>query len=158
MWASSSQHSDLVDKLVHAVLYIGLVFVVAVSLLTLPFNPGSPWKVAGTTREVSDLLRYTASHARLERIEQAIQVYYLDSGIYPRTLQSLAENGYIRAADLFDPWGRDYGFQLSSGGYQLFGGDSTGEVTPELSISHEFSAAQRMMMDARADVDGRVRI
>jgi len=150
--AAPTHASLLMERVANLGLYAALVFVVGTALFTLPVNPGSPWKVSGT-REVSDLLRYTASHARLERIEQAIQVFYLDTGIYPAGLDLLAKHGYVGSADLDDPWGRAYGFQLSAGGYQLAGGDASGEPTPDLSVSHQFSAAQRMMIESRTEAE-----
>ena len=65
--------------------------------------------------------------ARLEQIEKAIQVFYLDAGVVPADAWSLlARNGYLRGGDLLDPWGRPYGYELSAGGYQLFGLDADG--------------------------------
>ena len=42
--------------------------------------------------------------------------------------------------------GRAYGYQLSPGGYRLFGHDASGEPAENLTHSQRFSAAQQMML------------
>jgi hypothetical protein len=118
-----------------------------ISLGTLQDNPWTPWKMGGEVATPEELRGYS-THARLERLEQAITVYFLDAGLFPENLSSLAESGYIDPADQLDPWGRPFGFEISSGGYQLFSIPAHGQPTdPELTISHRFSASQRMMLE-----------
>jgi hypothetical protein len=118
-----------------------------ISLGTLQDNPWTPWRMGGEVA-ASEELRGYSTHARLERLEQAITVYFLDAGLFPENLSSLAESGYIDPADQLDPCGRPFGFEISSGGYQLFSIPAHGQPTdPELTISHRFSASQRMMLE-----------
>jgi hypothetical protein len=122
-----------------------VVLLASAALLTLPLNPLTPWRLlAGTA--ATDQLRHYASMARLEKIESAIEVFYLDAGTVPDPLEVLARAGYLRADELTDPWGRPYRLEVSSGGYVLQGGDARGEATPELTVSRRFNAVQRMML------------
>lgn len=137
------------DQTVGAVL-LGLVgLAVLASLLTLSATPLAPWRIGEAGG--GERLRRHASLARLERIESAVQVFYLDAGSFPRTLTVLTQNGYLTPADLQDPWGRSYHYELSPGGYRLVGRDGAGEPAPGLSISRSFSASQRMMLAGRPE-------
>ena len=128
-----------------AIAKIAIAALAVGALATLPSNPYSPWKALDRTPP-TDRLRLFAAMARLERIEKAVQVFYLDSGIFPRSLTDLVQYGYLHRSSLQDPWGRPYDFQISTGGYQLLGWDAAGESRPELTISRTFSAVQRMML------------
>jgi hypothetical protein len=135
----------LLERLVRVALVtlVGLVSIGAVA--TLEWNPTAPWRVSGQSG-ATDRLRFYASLSRLEQVEQALQVFYLDAATYPAELGVLAAGGYLAPDDLVDPWGRPYGFRISPGGYQVFGLDGVGEPHPELSRSHRFSAGERMML------------
>jgi hypothetical protein len=134
------------DHLLQGALNTMILLAVLAALATLNANPLSPWRVAGEG-DGTLKLRYYASHARLERIEGAIQVFYLDAGVLPPTLEPLAINGYVRESDLVDPWGRPYGYVLSPGGYRLFGMDADGNPSSELTLAHNFNTVQRMLLD-----------
>jgi hypothetical protein len=122
---------------------------VAVGLVALPANRWSPWQLI-RQQPTTEKLRLHASMARLERIERAIRVFYLDAGTIPDELETLVRFGYLDAAELTDPWSRPYLLQVSSGGYQLIGWDAAGEPSPALSVSRAFSEMQRMLLDDRA--------
>ena len=132
------------------VLAVVLLAIVAGSVVTLDANPFAPWKLVGRS-EVGDRLRLHASQTRLERIDDAIQVFYLDAGAFPPDLEVLAANGYIRQEDLLDPWQRPYGLRITPGGYQIFGLDSAGEESRDLIVSHPFTGMQRMMTARAAE-------
>lgn len=136
---------SVVERLVRGILVLAVMLVSAGALVTMEWNPVAPWKIGGQAA-TTERLRFFASLARLEQLEQAIQVAYLDSGVYPTDLGQLATFGYVAPEDLVDPWGRSYGFSLSPGGYQLFGLDGAAEPHPELSRSHRFSRAEQMML------------
>jgi hypothetical protein len=104
----------------------------------------TPWRLQSGDESVRQL-RFYASQVRLEQIDKAIQIFYLDAGSFPKSLEKLAMYGYIDPEDLTDPWGRPYAFGTSPGGYQLVGLDADGEAQSELSISHRFSTIQRVM-------------
>jgi hypothetical protein len=141
---SSTGKSKWVDKLTRAALNSIVAMAVLAALATLSANPLTPWRLQSGDESVRQL-RFYASQVRLEQIEKAIQIFYLDAGSFPQNLDKLAMYGYIDPDDLTDPWGRPYAFGTSPGGYQLVGLDADGEAQPELSISHRFSTIQRVM-------------
>jgi hypothetical protein len=143
---AAAERSGIFDRLLQGALNAIILLAVLAALATLNANPLAPWRVAGED-EGTRQLRFYASQARLEQIERAIRVFYLDAGVFPPSLEPLAVNGYLRTADLFDPWGRPYGYGLSPGGYQLFGLDAEGNPDAALSVSHRFTAVQRMLLD-----------
>ncbi|MCP3979980.1 MAG: DUF4388 domain-containing protein [bacterium] len=118
----------------------------ALSLFTLSQNPFTPWRVLDRDPATASL-RYYASQGRMERIDRAIQVFYLDAGTFPSDLVPLASNGYLTEDDLRDPWGRRYGYELGLGGYRILGLSEDGEPDPELDRVHRFTRMQRAMMD-----------
>ncbi len=124
----------------------------AAALATLPANPWTPWKLSDHRRTTAEL-RFYASLNRLERLEQALGVFYLDAGTYPADLQALAAGGYVGRQDLLDPWGRPYDYSVSPGGYSLSGLDAAGRPAPELAIAYRFSPAQQMMMSGAAPTE-----
>jgi hypothetical protein len=111
----------------------------------LPAAPFAPWRLLGDS-PMTERLRLYAAMSRLERIERAVQVFYLDAGTFPTDLETLVQYGYLEPALMFDPWGRPYRFRLSPGGYQLMGQDAAGENLAELTVSRNFSEVQRLLM------------
>ena len=132
------------DAIVGTILGAVVLGLVAHGLAGLRDNPWAPWRATAVVA-ASEQLRRHASQSRLERIEGAIQVFYLDRGGFPEALDRLWANGYLDPADIFDPWGRPYGYRLSPGGYQVFGWDENGELRPDLTVSHRFTGLQRAM-------------
>jgi hypothetical protein len=128
----------------------------AVSLLLIPSNPWTPWRILQADATTERLREY-ASISRLETLEGAIQVFYLDAGTVPESLEVLAGGGYLRPQDLRDPWGRPYTLEISGGGYRLVGLDARGAPNPDLSISRRFSTVQQMMMADSPEPSGSAR-
>ena len=133
---------------VHGLLGLSLLVTVA----TLGSNPLTPWKVLAAA-PATNQLRHYASLTRLEKLAGAIQVFYLDAGTLPRSLAVLAQNGYIRAGDLSDPWGRDYQFELSAGGYRVLGLDAEGQPEDALRIFRRLTPAQSLILTGDEGVD-----
>jgi hypothetical protein len=118
------------------------------SLLTLGANPLTPWHLgSGADDRATDRLRAYASRVRLERIEHAIRVFYLDTGTVPDRLELLAGSGYLVEDDLVDPWGRPYGYRFDGGSFRLAGSDSEGDPDDQLTIVRRLSASQRLLLD-----------
>lgn len=125
----------------------GLVVSLAIlSVLTLHLNPLTPWHLSGAG-EQTERLKTFASRGRLERIARSLEVFYLDTGSLPPQLDLLASAGYLGSADLLDPWGRAYAYQLGAQGYGLAGRTPTGEISEALTLTHRFSGAQRMVLE-----------
>ena len=141
---SGTRDRRLVDRLFKWTLDALVLVVVIAGLLGLRANSLTPWRV-GPVVGAAQQLRLHASQVRLERLEHAVQVFYLDAGTFPQSLDLLAVNRYVSEEDLVDPWGRNYGYRLSRGGYQLYGWDTDGELHPELTVSHRFTGLQRML-------------
>ena len=150
---ASGAQRRVVSGLLVAMSKVALLALVVGALATLPSNPYSPWNALERTPAM-DRMRLFAAMARLERIERAVQVYYLDSGVFPEDLTDLIQFGYLHQSSLQDPWGRPYEFRISPGGYQLLGRDAAGGSRPELTINRAFSAVQRMMLSGEPARNG----
>jgi hypothetical protein len=140
--AAGALRSRLLPRVLVAVVAIAALL----SLLTLHLNPLTPWHLSGAG-EQTERLKTFASRGRLERISRSLEIFYLDTGGFPPNLQGLATAGYLAAADLLDPWGRPYAYDLKPQGYALAGLAGDGEITPSLTLTHRFSAAQRMILE-----------
>jgi hypothetical protein len=116
------------------------------SVGTLHLNPVTPWRLSGAGVQTERLKTY-ASRGRLERISRSLEVFYLDTGSLPPRLEMLATAGYLNGSDLLDPWGRGYGYDLRRDGYALAGLGGDGRLSPALTLTHRFSAAQRMVLE-----------
>lgn len=140
---------DLVSRLCGWAARLGVTVLALASLALLRDNGFTPWRLLARD-PASDRLGEYASLARLERLEGAIKVFYLDAGTIPGELEVLAVGGYVRREDLRDPRGRPIGFEATPGGYRLQVLDSAGRPDPSLSISRRFTAAQQMLGPAGA--------
>ena len=121
----------------------------ALGVATISGNPFTPWTVIARSEE-TQLLRTYASRNRVERIETALQTYYLDRGSLPDRLQALVTGGVLRETDIVDPWGRPYGYAVDVSGYRIEGRGADGEVREDLVVRHPFSASQRMVLEGGA--------
>ena len=135
----------LSDKALHLLLGMTMTVFVAAALSTLANNTWTPWQVALRDDSTSTLHRM-ASRQRLERIETALEIHYLDKGRFPDSLQELTAGRYLGPLDLLDPWGQRYGYVISGGGFRVAGLDAQGQPDEELLVSHRFTGVQRMMM------------
>jgi len=131
------------------VLQVAVFGLAAVGLVTLPTNSLTPWRVVEGREETALLKTYT-SRSRLERVERALQMYYLERGGMPQVLGRLATEGFLSPADLNDPWGRPYEMRLDSTGFEIAGRGAVGEVRADLLVRHAFSTSQRMVLEGGA--------
>jgi len=136
-----------VALLVGFVARVVLLAAAVAGLASLPDSRLTPWAVLSDT-PTTERLRLYAAMARLDRIENAVRVFYLDAGAFPTELDMLVQYGYLDASSLSDPWGRPYVLQVSNGGYQLVGQDAEGAIRPELTVSRGFSEVQRMLLES----------
>ena len=126
----------------------------ALGAVTIATNPLTPWRLVGRSDE-TELLRTYASRNRVERIEAALQTYYLDRGTLPERLDGLVFSGILRDSDVVDPWGRAYGYTVDVTGYRIEGRGADGEIREDLVVRHPFSASQRMVLEGGAADGGR---
>ncbi len=132
-----------------------LVFALAIlGIATLGFNPFTPWKLTARSQE-SELLKTYISRNRLERVEQSIQAFYLDTGMMPSTLDMLSAAGFLPIADTVDPWGRPYSYQVGPSAYELGSSSPEGDSGESVSIHRPFSASQRMVLEGGPTDRGR---
>jgi len=134
---------------------IAVLALAALGVATMAANPLTPWRLLGRSDE-TQLLRTYASRNRVERIEAALQTYYLDRGTLPERLDALVSGGFLRDSDIVDPWGRTYGYAVDVTGYRIEGRGADGEVREDLVVRHPFSASERMVLEGGAiDREGR---
>jgi hypothetical protein len=129
--------------------WAGLAVLAALSVLsvaTAKVNPAAPWRVGALGREQDDLRAYV-SRARIERVEQAVQCWFVRTASLPAALPHLVEAGYLKGEDVRDPWGRPYGYESDEAGFRLTGWDAEGGLDPALELSHPLSPSQRMLLE-----------
>src|SRR5258707_1270417 len=71
------------------------------------------------------------TRSRVERVDEAIQIYFLQKGFYPDDLAELIRGHLVSSSALRDAWGRSLEYVPVEGGYRL--------LVPEradLSIEH----------------------
>jgi len=123
--------------------------VATLSLCTAGANPWAPWRIGSLGSRQDDLRTYV-SRARVEHVEAAVQTFFLASASVPTSLDDLVRLGVLRGEDVKDPWGRPYDYQRFDGGFRLAGLTASGEDDPSLTVTHTFSASQRMVLEGPA--------
>jgi hypothetical protein len=81
-------------------------------------------------REEIEAIRAAISRARLQRLDYALQVYYLLNRGYPADLRNLVTAHLLRPDALTDPWGRPYEYRIDPGGYRLAAPGVEGSIDP----------------------------
>ena len=59
------------------------------------------------------------SRYQIERLRSALEVYRLENGAYPESLDALVEVGLARPRDLRYPWSQAYAYRRQGDGYRL---------------------------------------
>ena len=59
------------------------------------------------------------SRYQLERLRAALEVYRVENGAYPASLDALVETGLARPRDLRYPWSQAYAYRRQGNGYLL---------------------------------------
>ncbi|MBP7147996.1 MAG: DUF4388 domain-containing protein [Acidobacteria bacterium] len=90
-----------------------------------------------------DRIRSAASAARLARIERALEVHYLDTQAWPRTLPELCTRGLLPDRLLTDPWGRPYVYELHPWGYRLYETPAPGTSANPVARERRFLHSER---------------
>lgn len=130
-------------------LQLVVIAAAALGFASLGTNPYTPWRIAAKSHE-TELLKTYSSRNRMERVEQALQAFYLDHGSMPESLPTLSAEGYLRPADIRNPWGRPYAYSLGASAYEISDGPPEGRVAEAVVIRHPFSASQRMILEGGA--------
>ncbi|HEY3346396.1 MAG TPA: DUF4388 domain-containing protein [Nitrospirota bacterium] len=93
--------------------YLKYVFSVLAVLVILFQITGSRKLLGGTGPAYLDLKKAIALN-QIERVDQAVRLYYFDYGSYPEKAESLKAMDYISGSDVIDPW--DYPLSISIAG------------------------------------------
>ncbi len=98
---------------------IFLLFVaVAASAVTMGRNPLNRLPPAHSDPQLEQILTaITRSH--VQRLDEGIQIYYLQIGEYPAHLGELEERRIVSSETLKDGWGRDLGYERGPTGYRI---------------------------------------
>jgi hypothetical protein len=95
--------------------------VIAVALAALVLVVTSDGSAGGAAvRPVDDnrVQRYVARY-QLDRLRSALEVYRVENGAYPPSLEALVESGLARPRDLRYPWSQPYAYERKGTGYLL---------------------------------------
>jgi hypothetical protein len=107
------------------------------ALVGIWIQRSTPFGVTGLKpylRGSQHLLLEGVSHARLERLDQAVGAYLLAQGALPRTLEDLVGAGLVDRRYLKDPWARPFHYALTVDGYLLCAVDDRGRQNPSMVI------------------------
>lgn len=97
-----------------------LLVVVIIGILVAVVMP----KLAGRGKEA----QIAAAKASIENISLALDVYEVDNGSYPQSLQSLITKGselnwrgpYLKKGEIpLDPWGKEFSYTTKDNGYEI---------------------------------------
>jgi hypothetical protein len=88
------------------------------------------------------------SKSKLEKIDKMLTVYYFSNGRFPARLEELLTAGYLKEANLVDPWGRNYGYALFDDAYMLAGLNGEGKKDERLEIINNFSSLQKKIIQS----------
>ena len=94
----------------------------------LPMPPKRIAVVEGFEKAVSLL--------RLRRLTEAVDTFYLTSGRFPETIDTLVNARFLSRDDLRDTWGRRYRYILQPDKYYLVGFDPDGKTDIDLFFSN----------------------
>jgi Domain of unknown function (DUF4388) len=108
----------------------GIVAAVAlVALVGIAVRWRTPFAVTGLQpllQSSEQLLLDGVSHARLQRLDRAVQAHVLVHGALPRTLEELVKGGLVDRSYLVDSWARPFHYALTQDGYLLSAVDDAG--------------------------------
>jgi len=90
----------------------------AVSALAMGRNPLNRLPPAHEDPLLSGILT-SITRSRVQTVDEAIQVYFLEKGFYPDDLAELTRGRLVSGAALQDAWGRDLEYSVVQGGYRL---------------------------------------
>jgi len=107
---------------------------VAASLLTAGWNPLNGLSLLEGTHPAVKDFRHQVSQTRLERLNYAVQVFFLQNRGYPQDLNYMVVGGLVQPQDLRDPYDREYLYRTVSWGYELQGLTPEGAPDPTLLI------------------------
>jgi len=119
-----------------------VVLAAAVSFATMGFNPLNRIPPAHPDPLLDKVLTaITRSHVK--RVDEAIQVYYLQKGFYPDDLAELINGRLVTRGALKDAWGRGLGYLPDEGGYRIVVYAEGGRERADLSVERHNRGGSR---------------
>jgi hypothetical protein len=111
-----------------------LVFLGALaSLWTMGKNPLNRLPPAYVDPQLDEILTaITRSH--VQRLDDAIQIYYLQQGQLPAHVSELQQQRTVETRTLKDAWGNPLGYERSGQGYRILVFGAAGGERPDLTI------------------------
>jgi hypothetical protein len=85
-----------------------------------------------------DAFRRLVSKNRIDRIDRALYIYFLENHRFAEDLPTLVRESYLSSEAIVDPWGRQYGYRSLPGGYQILGFDNGGVEDATLARTRRF--------------------
>ncbi len=116
------RRGSVLERLGYAVLAAAALL----SVTTMGYSPLSGMPRDLISAESVDLMWDLVARNRVQRLDEAIQVYYLQKGFYPDDLRELVKGRLVYERALRDPWGRGFGFIVAPEGYRIISYDHGG--------------------------------
>jgi hypothetical protein len=119
----------------------GVVLVLAVaaaSLLTAAWNPLNVLPIPFDESPTVDSFKRVLSRNRLDQIDHALYLYFLEHRGFPSALADLVDEGFLPRGATRDPWGRFYAYEIRADGYRVVGYDNGGVEDATLALSRSF--------------------
>jgi len=111
-----------------------LAVLAAISFATSFNNPLNGLSVLSGSHPTVVHYLQQVSRTRLERLDYAVQVYYLENRGYPQDLNYLVVGRLLAPEDLRDPWGREYLYKPLVMAYEIQGFSARGNPDSTLEI------------------------
>jgi predicted transcriptional regulator len=96
-----------------------VVIAVALAALVLVVTGGGAYGRSALRPVDDNRAERFLSRYQLERLRSALEVYRVENGAYPASLEGLVETGLARPRDLRYPWSQAYAYRRQGEGYLL---------------------------------------
>jgi hypothetical protein len=120
------------------ILMAAVLLVAAASLATGWKNAWNLVPIPIDETPAVDAFKRTLSRNRLELIDHALYLYFLEEHQFAPALTQLTREGYLPREITRDPWGRFYAYEIRSDGYRIVGYDNGGVEDPTLTRTRSF--------------------
>jgi hypothetical protein len=104
-----------------------------VSAVTMGFNPLNRLPPAHRDPLIEQV-RTSVTRSHVRRVDEAVQVYFLQKGFYPDDLSELIKGRLVGREAVTDAWGRSLGYFPEDDGYRIVVYGPEGEAREDLSL------------------------
>lgn len=130
-----------------------LILAAAASAASMGLNPLNRIP-PGHEDPLFEQVKVSITRSHVKRLDEAVQVYFLQKGFYPDDLSELAKGHLVRSGALLDAWGRTLGYLPEEGGYRIVVYDSRGVERADLSLDRRARPSSRSASGARTPPSG----